>query len=151
MCGANWQGWEQEAVLAQANGDLQVYPPLGSGTMGCCNQGHERSRKWHLWLQQVNFNDCQGELKRHLETLPAKGGGPGPGIPQISCPRLQANGCYYCYSKPLRWLFSSWEKGERHRLLLFLSGETSPSHILGDCMSAADGVWNSTDAHVGLY
>lgn len=100
MCGANWQGWEQEAVLAQANGDLQVYPPLGSGTMGCCNQGHERSRKWHLWLQQVNFNDCQGELKRHLETLPAKGGGPGPGIPQISCPRLQANGCYYCYSKP---------------------------------------------------
>ena len=89
--------------------------PLGFTTQdleqwGVATKAMRLSRKWHLWLQQVNFNDCQGELESHLETLPARGGGPGPGIPQISCPGLRANDCYYCYSKPLQWPFSSWEK-----------------------------------------
>ena len=57
------------------------------------------SRKWHLRLQQVNCNDCQGELKSHLETLPARRRGLRPGIPQISCSRLRAKDCCYCYPK----------------------------------------------------
>lgn len=67
VSGTDWQGQEQEAALAQVSGDLQVSAP-GSGTMGCCNQGHEAKQKWHLWLPQVNFSDSQRELTSHSET-----------------------------------------------------------------------------------
>ena len=100
---------------------------------------------------KVNFNDCQGELKSHLETLPCKGGGPELGIWQISCPRFRANDWYYCYSELVKWPFSYCKKGEPPSLLLFLSRETSLILIQGDCMWAADCAWNSTEVNVGLY
>lgn len=117
VCDTDWQG-EQEAILAEVSGDLQLQcQHTGSGTVGCCNQGHEAGqKKWHLRLQQVNCNDCQGELKSHLETLPARRRGLKPGIPQISCSRLRAKDCCYCYPEtPPVASFSSREKQEEEQ------------------------------------
>lgn len=44
VCDTDWQGWEQEAILAEVSGDLQV-SAHGSGTVGCCNRGHEVEQK----------------------------------------------------------------------------------------------------------
>ena len=99
VCGADWQGWEQEAILAEVSGDLQVSAHGIRDSGGVATKAMRLNRKWHLRLQQVNCNNCQRELKSHLETLPARRRGLRPGIPQISCSRLRAKDCCYCYPK----------------------------------------------------
>ena len=87
--------------------------------------------------------------KSHLETLPARRGGPGPGIPQICCPRLRANDCCYSYPKtPPVALLQLGEVGG-HRLLLFLSRDVLLL-ILGNFTLAVACVWNSTELNVGF-
>ena len=89
--GSRKQSWLRSVVTFR-------FQHTDRGQWGVATEAMRLSRKWHLWLQQVNCNDCQGELKRHLETLPARRRGLRPGMPQISCSRLRAKDCY-CYPK----------------------------------------------------
>lgn len=90
--GSRKQSWLRSVVTFR-------FQHTDRGQWGVATEAMRLSRKWHLWLQQVNCNDCQGELKSHLETLPARRRGLRPGMPQISCSRLRAKDCCYCYPK----------------------------------------------------